>query len=89
MHQSFVDEAHHAQQADACRAERQRQAYARRALERGHRRKAVRRKGLGDVHGLDHQQVVEKGDDGVHQREEHNQIPPLGKGRRENEELRE
>lgn len=89
MHQSFVDEAHHAQQADACRAERQRQAYARRALERSHRRETVRREGLGNVHGLDHQQVVEKGDDGVHQRKKHDQIPPLGKGRRENEELGE
>ena len=71
MHQSFVDETHHAQQADTRRAERQREAHARMAAQGSHHRKAVRRKGLGDVHGLDHQQVVEKGDDGVHQREEH------------------
>ena len=89
MHQAFVDETHHAQQADTHRAERQREAHARMAAQGSHHRKAVRRKGLGDVHGLDHQQLVEKGDDGVHQREEHNQIPPLGKGRRENKELGE
>lgn len=59
------------------------------AAQGSHRRKAVRREGPGDVHGLDHQQVVEKGDDGVHQRQEHDQPPPLGKGRREDEELRE
>ena len=78
MHQSFVDETHHAQQADTRRAERQREAHARMAAQGSHHRKAVRRKGLGDVHGLDHQQVVEKGDDGVHQREEHKPNTTLG-----------
>ena len=68
MHQAFVDETHHAQQADTRRAERQREAHARMAAQGGHRREAVRREGHGDVHGHDHQQVVEKGDDGVHQR---------------------